>query len=893
MKKKSLFGIFICLVLLFGGVFFIALNPSLINYDENLVNEEVTNAKNVDVTTSINAYGYCQSESGYVYRRMGGDITIEHKLSQADGGGILDPQSKKTTIGKSAISTASKTTTHNNALLHRGRICNISINNVVAGLSSPRFYWGSTQDTSFLYDTGRGNYNNDVTFSITLYWNVFLTLNFNGGTSFNGSNGSTIYNTYNGKIYWSNGNEMTIVPPVRTGYTFQGYYTEASSGSQWFTSSGAINTQKLNKDYVKPTTLYAHWTANTYTVTLDAQNGSGENDGTTKVTATYNSAMPSITIPSKKGYTFQGYYTSKNGGGTKYYNTNGTSARTWNKTSNTTLYAYWTANGYRLTAYANEGKFNSFTGWNKTNDTTIYKTVLFDSALGTLPTSLVSRDGYTFSRWTNSSSGGTEITSSSIMNNTNGIKIYAQWTPKTYTITLNSDGGSGGTQSVQVVFDSNIPSITVPSKIGYVFQGYYTSKNGGGTQYINADGTSTRTWNIPSNTTLYAKWDKATYRIDVNILNPAGVQDYVSGTMCQTYKGSSKVAADQAFSNIKFQESFTISQITPIDGLILSSVTATDGRLVDNQNGTYTFTADFNRQPKGGSSWDASVNIKLGYTWVNYAIAPTEMQNIKRDDGVYVQAKVISKPEHLAWLAKESFSKVLEGYYIQTNSIDMSKYYWYPIKNFRGVYLGQSYPISNLKTSQYTISQSGLFGTMETGSVCDGVVVIGTQIYGAQYTGGIAAINNGTIKNSFVQGNITATDRGVTENNTVVKYHVGGIAGKSSSGVIQNSIFEGSVVKSSTNTKDRYLGLISGYGGTIKDCLASSTISTAFTNSATTINSCIYRINNTKKYYNGTFENWVIVGGNPYPSGITWIGNGGIKVTSVKQIENEGYSLNN
>ena len=676
----------------------------------------------------------------------------------------------------------------------------------------------------------------------------------------------------------------------RTSFTYK-YPSETGYHVEKITNSSATFTPTENLVATDTLSYYIYYAPNTYTVKLDAQNGSGENDGTTKVTATYNSAMPSITIPSKKGYTFQGYYTSKNGGGTKYYNANGTSARTCNITSNTTLYAYWTANGYRLTAYANEGKFNSFTGWNKTNDTTIYKTVLFDSALGTLPTSLVSRDGYTFSRWTNSSSGGTEIKSSSIMNNTNGIKIYAQWTPKTYTITLNSDGGSGGSQSVQVVFDSNIPSITVPSKIGYVFQGYYTSKNGGGTQYINADGTSTRTWNIPSNTTLYAKWDKATYRIDVNILNPAGVQDYVSGTMCQTYKGSSKVAADQAFSNIKFQESFTISQITPIDGLILSSVTATDGRLVDNQNGTYTFTADFNRQPKGGLLWDASVNIKLGYTWVNYATAPTEMQNIKRDDGVYVQAKVISKPGHLAWLAKESFSKVLEGYYIQTNSIDMSKYYWYPIKNFRGVYLGQSYPISNLKTSQYTISQSGLFGTMETGSVCDGVVVIGTQIYGAQYTGGIAAINNGTIKNSFVQGNITATDRGVTENNTVVKYHVGGIAGKSSSGVIQNSIFEGSVVKSSTNTKDRYLGLISGYGGTIKDCLASSTISTAFTNSATTINSCIYRINNTKKYYNGTFENWVIVGGNPYPSGITWIGNGGIKVTSVEQIKNLGYVL--
>ena len=40
---------------------------------------------------------------------------------------------------------------------------------------------------------------------------------------------------------------------------------------------------------------------------------------------------------------FNGYYTETNGSGTKYYNADGTSARTWNKANNTTLYAKWVA----------------------------------------------------------------------------------------------------------------------------------------------------------------------------------------------------------------------------------------------------------------------------------------------------------------------------------------------------------------------------------------------------------------------------------------------------------------------------------------------------------------------------------------------------------------------
>ena len=76
----------------------------------------------------------------------------------------------------------------------------------------------------------------------------------------------------------------------------------------------------------------------TYLVTLNNQGA--ETSGTTSITATYGSAMPTATMPTKTGYTFNGYYDAISGG-TKYYNADGTSAKNWNKYAAATLYAQW------------------------------------------------------------------------------------------------------------------------------------------------------------------------------------------------------------------------------------------------------------------------------------------------------------------------------------------------------------------------------------------------------------------------------------------------------------------------------------------------------------------------------------------------------------------------
>ena len=62
----------------------------------------------------------------------------------------------------------------------------------------------------------------------------------------------------------------------------------------------------------KTITLYVNWKPNTYTVTFN-RNG-GPANGSSSVTATYNAAMPSATMPTRAGYTFDGYYDAASGG---------------------------------------------------------------------------------------------------------------------------------------------------------------------------------------------------------------------------------------------------------------------------------------------------------------------------------------------------------------------------------------------------------------------------------------------------------------------------------------------------------------------------------------------------------------------------------------------------
>ena len=115
--------------------------------------------------------------------------------------------------------------------------------------------------------------------------------------------------------------------------------------------------------------------------------------------------------------------------------------------------------------------------------------------------------GYAFQKWNTAMNGsGTDRAAGDVITLTEDLTLYAIWAPESYTVTLNAEGGAGGTENVTATFDEAMPSIAVPTKSGYVFSGYFTGTNGTGTQYYDGNGSSTNSWDIAANTELHAYW---------------------------------------------------------------------------------------------------------------------------------------------------------------------------------------------------------------------------------------------------------------------------------------------------------------------------------------------------------------------------------------------------
>lgn len=190
---------------------------------------------------------------------------------------------------------------------------------------------------------------------------------------------------------------------------------------------------------------------------------------------------------------------------------------------------------YTITANANGGTINptnTDTSWTCSSDRiTATKSVQRSAAISVLPV-LNTRTGYTLTGWNTASNGsGTAITTSSTF--TAATTIYAQWSAQTSTVTLNANGGSGGTTSVTATYNSAMPTATMPTFSGWTFQGFYdTSAASGGTQYYNASGASVRSWDKTGNQTLYARWSRTvTFKHGKASASSSSVTQYYGGTI--------------------------------------------------------------------------------------------------------------------------------------------------------------------------------------------------------------------------------------------------------------------------------------------------------------------------------------------------------------------------
>ena len=256
---------------------------------------------------------------------------------------------------------------------------------------------------------------------------------------------------------------------------------------------------------------------------------------------TVGNAMPTITPPTKTAYDFQGYYSGTNGAGTKYINANGTSAHVADFAAGE-LYAYYTPTNYTITYDTDGGSAVSNTTYNI-------------ESTAKLPGS--TKTGYDFSGWKptanvgNWSASTTYAKDTSLTGKFGSPSMTAQWTPHVITATLDKINGTGGTDTVYYKYQQNgyysdsacatsLPSVVIPTRVGYTFQGYYERPSGAGVQFIDKNGafTSSNLYNqLGTNKAiqLYANWTRDNYTIDYAD-NTTGDQPNVNGAAAITIK---------------------------------------------------------------------------------------------------------------------------------------------------------------------------------------------------------------------------------------------------------------------------------------------------------------------------------------------------------------------
>ncbi|MBQ3184096.1 MAG: InlB B-repeat-containing protein [Clostridia bacterium] len=180
-----------------------------------------------------------------------------------------------------------------------------------------------------------------------------------------------------------------------------------------------------------------------------------------------------------------------------------------------------------------------------------------NSYYGSMPTPV--RAGYTFDGWYTAASGGTKITSDSVVTNVSSRTLYAHWstdssTPDTgsYTVTFDPNGGtlSGSASygiSVGQTYSSAIGSMPSATKEGYTLTGWYNEKYG---YTLNMNDT----FSVNENVTFKAVWT----------LN-AG--DYPTGTYSTTASWLTlRAGPGTSYSSLGSVAQGTVVEITQVSG---------------------------------------------------------------------------------------------------------------------------------------------------------------------------------------------------------------------------------------------------------------------------------------------------------------------------------------
>ena len=436
----------------------------------------------------------------------------------------------------------------------------------------------------------------------------------------------------------------------RTGYTLSKWNTAEGGGGTDYALSGSY-TADAN------VTLYAVWANASYTITLDNQ--SATSAGTTSINVKYdkntNLTGTAITVPTRTGYTFGGYYTAKNGGGVQIIAANGSvvasasgggntytdASKNWKYANSITLYAKWTANTISLTLDR-----NGVTGTDGS------ATITFDgTALNATPTHATNSDAtyslygyYAEAGKTNKildASGNVVnatvsgyITDGKWTRATTPTTLYAKWSKNMCTVTFNMNGHGDQVSAQEVEQGEKVVDPGTTTIVDWQFLGWFTDPSSGSQWDF-----STNT--VAGNMTLYAHWEETEYNLTT--LKAWCVPDLtISGDIHLTSAKDVSVYATLASGNLLRIQSDDLSGTEKLEIKYLDAdngdaeVAAASSRFRLCNNGTPNYT-EVDGSPidvSGSNTFDQTYSIRYTPTAYNVTHHYKLQIAMKRGSGV-------------------------------------------------------------------------------------------------------------------------------------------------------------------------------------------------------------------------------------------------------------------
>lgn len=333
------------------------------------------------------------------------------------------------------------------------------------------------------------DFNTPLTGNVTVYAHWVgngYTVRFTG-------NGATGGGTPDQAFQYNIGQNLHRNGFVRDGYTFTGW--KRADNQQAYGDGQWVNNLTTQPNGI--VTMVAQWSANEAHIRYNPNppagktaggNGTPNWDGHTGDTPAIGGNGWTI-----DGYTFAGWATSPDGGGTKY-----APGASWTANGTLTLYAQWTPGEAGLTYDGNGatgGKTDPQTG--KTDE----KINVRDNGF--------TRDGYTFVTWnTQADCKGNAVKPNSEWTLRGSSTLYACWAGNAQTLTYHGNGATGGNTAAQSgkTGDELTTNANGFTRDGYTFVEWNTKADGTGGHYGKGTNGVAKWTMLPAGNDLYAIW---------------------------------------------------------------------------------------------------------------------------------------------------------------------------------------------------------------------------------------------------------------------------------------------------------------------------------------------------------------------------------------------------